>query len=92
MDNQLKLAQASFPVKDEVMAARGVNPAKMIGATMHEQLFDDIYSSWKPMATSYTQSGDSGNEGGRPTMGDAEITEGTEQQRANESNKTENRI
>lgn len=92
IDSQLKLAQASFPVKDEVMAAKGINPAKMIGATLHEQLFDDIYSSWKPMATSYTQSGDSNDEGGRPEMNDTEITETTEQQRANESNKTENRI
>lgn len=92
VDGQLKLAQASFPVKDEVMAAKGVNPAKMIGATLHEQLFDDIYSAWKPMATSYTQSGNSSDEGGRPAKDVTEVTEKTEQQQENESNKTENRI
>lgn len=90
VDSRLKLAQASFPVKNEVMSAIGINPSKMLGATIHEQMFDDIYSNWKPMQTSYTQSSDSNDEGGRPI--EEEVTEGTEQQRSNESNKTENRI
>ena len=93
LDTQLKLAQASFPVKGEVMAANGMNPAKMIGATIHEDMFDDLFSSWKPMETSYTMSAtqeDSDKTVGRPE--EEEVTEGTEQQRANDSNKTENRI
>lgn len=93
IDRQMKLASASFPNKDEVAAASGINPAKLIASTLHESIFDDIYSSWKPLATSYTQSGNgSDNEGGAPPKDDTDITEGTEVQRENGSNDSENRI
>lgn len=92
IDRQLKLAQASLPVKNSLLAATGVNTARMIGNTFTEQIFkEDVYDKWDVLKTSYTTSNDD-SEGGRPEMDETEIAETTDVQRQNDSNSTDNRI
>lgn len=92
VDRQLKLAQASLPVKGELLAATGVNTAKMLGNSFTEQMFkEDIYDKWEVLKTSYTTAND-GSEGGAPMKNETDIAESTDTQRQNDSNKTENRI
>lgn len=93
IDRQLKLAQASLPVKGTLLAATGVNTAKMLGNSFTEQMFkEDIFDKWEVLKTSYTASGDGSDEGGRPVKTETEIADSTDTQRQNDSNKTENRI
>ncbi len=42
IDRQLKLAQASLPVKGTLLAATGVNTAKMLGNSFTEQMFSEF--------------------------------------------------
>ncbi len=93
VDRQLKLAQASLPVKGELLAATGVNTAKMLGNSFTEQMFkEDIFDKWEVLKTSYTQTGEDGSEGGAPMKDETDIAESTDTQRQNDSKKTENRI
>ncbi len=93
IDRQLKLAQASLPVKGTLLAATGVNTAKMLGNSFTEQIFkEDIFDAWEVLKTSYTSSGDGSNEGGRPMKDETDIAGSTDTQRQNDSNSTENRI
>lgn len=92
LDRQLKLSQSSTPNKGELMAANGINTAKMLGNSfMENSILSDVFESWKPLQSSYTQSSSS-SEGGRPTMDETEISKTTDTQRQNDSNSTENRI
>lgn len=92
IDRQLKLAQASLPVKSEVLAAAGVNTAKMLGNSIMEQMFkEEIFDKWEVLKTSYTQTGED-SEGGAPMKDETDIAPSTDTQRQNDSNKTENRI
>ena len=93
-DRQLKFAQASMVNKGKLAASIGINTAKMLGNTVLENtVLKDIFASWQPMATSYTQSGsDATDEGGRPMMDETEISKTTDTQRNNDSNSTDNRI
>ena len=92
VDMQLKLAQASLPVKGNLLSAMGINTAKMLGNSFTEQIFkEDIFDKWEVLKTSYTTAND-GSEGGRPMNDDTDIAESTDTQRQNDSNKTENRI
>lgn len=91
----LKMAQASCPVKTELMAASGKNPLKMIGNAFMENEILELSDSWEPMHTSYTQSSSSGEDSednGRPAMDDNEISNITQNTRDNESNDPDNRI
>lgn len=93
VDRQLKLAQASLPVKGELLAATGINTAKMLGNSFTEQMFkEDIFDKWEVLKTSYTQTGEDGSEGGAPMKDETDIAESTDTQRQNDSNKTEERI
>lgn len=93
VDKQLKLAQASLPVKGELLAATGINTAKMLGNSFTEQMFkEDIFDKWEVLKTSYTQTGEDGSEGGAPMKDETDIAESTDTQRQNDSNKTEERI
>ena len=92
IDRQLKLAQASLPVKGTLLAAAGINTSKMLGNSFTEQIFkENIFDKWEVLKTSYTQSGDD-SEGGRPMNDDTNIAESTDVQRQNDSNKADNRI
>ena len=91
VDSELKMAQASFPNKFEVMATKGVNPARVIGNDFMENTILKLGENWTVLKSSYTASGDESG-CGRPMGDDTEIAEGTEVQRANESNDTDNRI
>ena len=92
VDRQLKLAQASLPVKGELLAATGVNTAKMLGNSFTEHMFkEDIFDKWEVLKTSYTTAND-GSGGGAPMKDETDISESTDTQRQNDSNKTENRI
>lgn len=91
-DSELKFAQASFPNKLEVMATKGVNPARVIGNGFIENTVLKLGQDWTVLKSAYTTAGGNAKDGGRPEMDDTEVTKGTEQQKSNESNKTENRI
>lgn len=89
---ELQMAQNGLPNKSRLCAINGLSPAVMIGNSIVEnQVLGDLFDSWQPMKTSYTQSS-SDDKGGRPTKDDGEISEITETQRDNDSNSTENRI
>lgn len=92
VDRQLKLAQASLPNKGSLLAATGVNTAKMLGNSFTEQVFkEDIFDKWEVLKTSYTTSND-GSEGGRPEKAETDLAPSTDTQRSNDSNSTDNRI
>lgn len=92
VDRRLKLAQASLPIKEELLSAIGVNTAKMLGNSFTEQIFkEDIFDKWEVLKTSYTSSSDE-SEGGRPMKEETDLAESTDIQRQNDSNKTDNRI
>lgn len=92
VDRQLKLAQASLPVKGNLLSAMGINTAKMIGNSFTERIFkEDIFDKWEVLKTSYTTASDN-SEGGRPMNEDTNLAPSTDTQRGNDSNKTENRI
>ena len=92
VDRRLKLAQASLPVKSELLAAAGINTSKMLGNTFAEQIFkENIYDKWEVLKTSYTTSnGDS--EGGRPQKADGDLSSSGEATRENNTNDPDNRI
>lgn len=94
IDRQLKLAQASIPNKGALLAASGINTAKMFGNSFMEQVFkENVFDRWEVLKTSYTTSNDSSDdEGGRPMMDETEIAESTDTQRNNDSNSVDNRI
>ncbi len=93
LETEFKLTQASFPNKFEVMAIKGVNPARLLGNDFVENTIFSLGENWTVLKSSYTESGSSSDiKGGRPESKDTEITKGTETQRANDSNKTENRV
>jgi len=93
IDRQLKLSQSSIPNKGMLLAANGINTAKMLGNSFTENIvFKDIFDMWQPLKSSYTQSGDANGNGGRPEKDETEIENSTDTQRQNDSNSTENRI
>ncbi len=94
VDRLLKLAQASCPVKTELMAAMGVNPLKMLGNAFTENDVFDLAKNWTPLQTSYTQSSNSGEDSennGRPAMDENDISEITQNTHDNEGNDPDNR-
>lgn len=94
LDRLLKLAQASCPVKSELMATQGMNPLKMLGNAFMENDVFNLTENWVPMRTSYTQSGDLGENSennGRPAMDENEISEITQNTHDNEGNDADNR-
>ena len=93
VDRQLKLAQASLPNKMKLCSAAGISPAAILGNTMIENVvFKDIFGSWSPLRSSYTESEKSGNEGGRPPKSETEISDITQNTRNNDGNNPDNRI
>lgn len=94
VDKLLKMAQASCPVKMELVAAMGYNPAKMFGGAFMENDVFDLAANWKPMQTSYTQSADGENSenNGRPAMDENDISDITQNTHDNEGNDKDNRV
>ena len=92
VDRQLKLAQASLPVKGELLAATGVNTAKMLGNSFAEQIFkENIFDKWEVLKTSYTTAGDN-SESGAPMKDETEISKTTENTHNNDGNDPDNRV
>lgn len=94
VDELLKMAQASCPVKTELMAAMGKSPLKMFGNAFMENNVFELANNWEPMQTSYTQSADSGEDSednGRPAMDENEISDITQNTHDNEGNDKDNR-
>lgn len=90
IDRELKLAQVSVPNKGRLLAANGINSAKMIGNSyMENTVLNDIFGSWTPLQSTFTQSG---SKGGRPTLDETDISNVTDTQRQNDSNDVDNRI
>ena len=89
----MKLAQASISNKERLCAASGMSPTAMLGNTYHEALFfKDVFDMFQPLKSSYTQSGDGSDEGGRPTKNETEISEVTQNTHDNDGNDPNNRI
>lgn len=91
IDELLKLAQSSCPVKTELLGAAGKNPLKMMGSAFTENEVFGLASDWIPMRTSYTESGADSENNGRPEMDDDEISDITQNTRDNEGNNPDNR-
>lgn len=92
VDRRLKLAQASLPIKEELLSAIGVNTAKMLGNSFTEQIFkEDIFDKWEVLKTSYTTAGDN-SEGGAPMKDETEISKTTENTHDNDGNDPDNRV
>lgn len=92
VDRRLKLAQASLPIKEELLSAIGVNTAKMLGNSFTEQIFkEDIFDKWEVLKTSYTTAGDN-SEGGAPMKDETEISKTTENTHNNDGNDPDNRV
>lgn len=94
IDKELKLAQVSVPNKSRLLCANGINTAKMLGNSLLENnIIADIFDSWKPLASTFTQSGskDVTDQGGRPEMNDDELSKEGIQTRENDDNNKANR-
>lgn len=92
VDRQLKLAQASLPVKGNLLSAMGINTAKMLGNSFTEQIFkEDVFDKWEVLKTSYTTAGYN-SEGGAPMKDETEISKTTENTHDNDGNDPDNRI
>lgn len=94
IDKELKLAQVSIPNKTRLLCANGINTAKMLGNSLLENnILADIFDSWKPLASTFTQSGDKDvtNKGGRPQMKEDELSDVGVQTRENDTNDKANR-
>ena len=90
-DQALKESQSGTPNKFELEATHGRSPCSVLGNTFVENvIFADVFDSWRPLQTSYTQSAD--GEDGRPKMSDTEITERGEATRDSDGNDKSNRI
>lgn len=92
IDELFKLAQASCPVKFELMASMGYNPVKTIGSEFIENTVFDLANVWTPMKTSYTQSASDSEENGRPKKDETEISDITQTTQKNDGNDPDNRI
>lgn len=93
IDRQLKLAQASLPVKGTLLAAAGINTSKMLGNSFTEQIFkEDIFDKWEVLKTSYTSSNEIGNEGGAPQKNETDLSPSGEQTRVSDQNNPDNRV
>ena len=92
-DEELKMAQNGLPNKFKLAAVNGMSPVTVLGNSYVENdLFSDLFGSWQPLKTSYTQSGDSGDEGGRPTIDDGDLSTTGENARDNDTNDKDNRV
>lgn len=90
---ELQMAQNGIPNKTRLCAVNGLSPAKMIGNSIIEnQVLSDIFSSWCPLQTSFTQSSNSNDKGGRPTVDDGDLSAAGEVTRENDTNDPDNRI
>lgn len=90
IDRELKLAQISVPNKSKLLAASGINTVKMLGNTyMENVVLVDIFDSWKPLQSTFTQSRE---KGGAPTKDETELSKQGEQTRNNDDNLDGNRI
>ena len=94
IDKELKLAQVSVPNKLRLLSANGINTAKLLGNSLLENnILGDIFSTWTPLSTSFTQSGDSDvtDQGGRPEMNEDDLSDAGRQTRENDDNNKANR-
>ncbi len=77
----------------KLCSVSGISPAAMLGNTMAENIiFKDIFDSWSPLHSSYTESNNSSNEGGRPNKSETEISDITQNTHDNDGNDPDNRI
>lgn len=87
--NQLKEVTAlGAPVALDLVTALGQTPYEMMCATLMENSLGIKDGLWKPLMTSYTQSADSGDEGGRPQSDEKDLTDEGVATRDGEKNKT----
>lgn len=96
VDMELKLAQASIPNKQKLMASTGVNPSKLLGNTHIENvLFKDIFDTFSPLMSAFQQSGttdESADKGGRPELDEADKASSTVAGDKVDSNDKDNRM
>lgn len=91
-NEELKSAQSSIQNKFRLGASKGINPLALIAsARMETEIFADVFDSWKPLSSSYTQSGDNEDAGGQ-TVNDEDLTESGEANRDNGTNDSDNRV
>ena len=89
---ELQTAQNGIPNKGRLCAVNGISPAVMLGNSIVEnQVLGDIFDSWQPLKTSYVMSGDSSDEGGRPTKDDSDLSASGEVTKNNDTNDPDNR-
>ena len=95
IDTQLKLAQVSAPVKGRMLAANGINTAKLLGNSILENsILGNVFDKWKPLNTSYTQSGNNSDvtdKGGRPQKSEDDLSDSGTQTREDDENNKANR-
>ena len=80
----LKLAQASIPVKSHLAASAGLSPKDMMNSAYLETAILDFEESWKPLATSHTQT--SNNDEGREEKDDTELSDAGQETRDRATN------
>lgn len=82
-------ATLGLPVKMKMASVVGQSsPLETAGLTFLENEILGLHEQWVPLSTSYTQSGDEpiADEGGRPEVDDADLSETGESTRENDSN------
>ena len=82
ISNELQMAQNGLPNKSRLASANGMSPAVMIGNSIVEnEILKEMFDSWKPVSTSYTQSSSNNNGSGRPQSEDGDLSEAGERTR-----------
>lgn len=91
-DNELSLAQNGIPNKTRLCAVNNISPVEMLGNSLIEnELFSNMFADWKPLQTSFTQSSNNSDEGGRPQMDETDLSNSGSVTRENDTNDKANR-
>lgn len=86
IDTFIKTAQISVPNKTVLTSALGLEPYEVYGLGKLENNILKLAENWQCLQSSFTTSGDSIGEAGRPTVADDELSESGLQTRESDSN------
>lgn len=85
IQNYMSASQYGLPTKLQLASLLGLSASKERGLLELENALD-IVNVWRPLASSFTSSGDVTDEGGRPTVSDTELTDSGEKTKDSDSN------
>lgn len=92
VQEQVSLAQSGVPNKFKLCASVRINPLDVISNCYIENELFELNMQFKPLSTSYTQSGNANDEGGRPTISEGDLSDSGMKTRDNEANQNQTEL